>query len=80
MIWADSINRHYTDEATGDRYAVVDLFADTAESPTTMANVSRLPDKEPYDTTTKIGVGSTLYVVDSAELYIMNSSLNWVIQ
>ena len=80
MIWADSINKYYTDEATGDKYAVVDLFSDSAASPTTMADVSRLPDKEPFDTETKIGSGSTLYDIGSAELYIMDSNLIWVLQ
>lgn len=79
MIWADSINKYYTDTATGDRYGIANLFSDDVPSPfpNDFSEVKRLGDKEPFDPNLKIGTGSTLITAKGATPYMMDSTGNW---
>ena len=76
MVWAESIDKYWTDEATGDRYAKISMFADNTPSPfpTDASEIERLSDKAPYDTTgLKVGAGSTVYVINDATVFMYKS-------
>ncbi len=71
MIWADVVNEYWWENR--QKYCAVDLYSDDVPTffPTSGSEVEKLDDN------LVIGKESTLYVINTAQMFMMNSQGEW---